>query len=562
MARTQATYGIHEYATDNNTSFDEEPFNDIDGLIFSQLSTMDFSTVGIGIGTGVSKTIAQIYEEIKDTDAYAAMSEDNQRLLKSMAESDRYKDVLLSNYVTDPVKNGIAGFTSVGENADAEQFGAVTATYTENGNTVNYLSFQSTDDSLDGWSEDVMLMSCGCTQAQADSVSYINLVGPTLTGDLVGGGHSKGGNNFEYGFLFCDEAVRSRFVAGYLYDSPGLFEALIDGNEQYEAFLAITAGHFYCPQDSVFGMMLHENENAIFVYSVESGFNEHDPYSWEISGNSFVLTEQTAVSKYINQVIDAATISMTEAERQALTAVITYVFYHCDGGNMDSVIAMFGEGWTTEDGDFCFEKCKEVCTLFLDDWMHLSLAEQVAFCHAVAVILMTMLLVGVEMEASDILVWIEEKEAVILEALEQATLLFQTYALEVQEAAKEFFYELSAEVYDVVAIFTSWWSSLLSSGKSSVIQAEYFFVDTKEMLLCAKELQTISQSAKDWNNSFWSFYKSMDATDQLLLGQKALRCKSIIGNYTTRVDACASYLEQTALEFETVEREVGNGICL
>ena len=63
------------------------------------------------------------------------------------------------------------------------------------------MAFRATNDSTDGWNEDFLMVSSQKTQAQADSATYMNIIGPTLVGELVGGGHSKGGNDFEYGYL-------------------------------------------------------------------------------------------------------------------------------------------------------------------------------------------------------------------------------------------------------------------------------------------------------------------------------------------------------------------------
>ena len=47
--REHAEYDIHSYVTDNNSTFDEEGFNDIDGLVMTQVANMDLGSCSIDI---------------------------------------------------------------------------------------------------------------------------------------------------------------------------------------------------------------------------------------------------------------------------------------------------------------------------------------------------------------------------------------------------------------------------------------------------------------------------------------------------------------------------------
>lgn len=256
----------------------------------------------------------------------------------------------------------IRGFESVGEDAYMEQFAAVTITYKQNGETYNYVSYQATNDTTDGWTEYFAMLSRTSTQAQADSAAYMNIIGEKTDGYIVGGGHSKGGNDFEYAYLFCNDDVRQRIIKGYVYDSPGLDKGIIEGNLYFGDYQDIIEGSFICPQDSIIGMLLHENENPSFVHSVEIGFNEHDPYSWEIDPNTggFVPDEQTELSRQINKALDRAVEGMSQEERDALFAFIEYAMYNNGGESLDGLGDLFAEGW-----DDLKKKVHEIWTVFL-----------------------------------------------------------------------------------------------------------------------------------------------------------------------------------------------------
>ena len=305
MGTKKASYNLLNYVEDSHSDFNDEKFNEIDGLVLSQVANMKLGDSGIDIYSGKEKTFTEIWNEMNTkgtaaNSAYKKMDDNNKELIELLAKSERFKDLSVSNFVENPVKTNVDSFSSVGEDAFMEQFAAVTITYEQDGVKYNYVSFRATDNSPEGWSEDLSMLYSLETQAQLDSKDYLNIVGKMTEGYITGGGHSKAGNDFEFGYLFCDPEIRARIVKGYVYDSPGIQEEIVSSNEFYDEYLKITNGSSICPQDSVIGQLLHENENNLFIYSVESGLNQHDPYSWEIdpTTKSFIYVEQSELSKY------------------------------------------------------------------------------------------------------------------------------------------------------------------------------------------------------------------------------------------------------------------------
>jgi len=123
--RKKANFSILNYVSDNKNSFDQQEYNSVDGLVMTQIANMQLHDCEIDIQTGNTKTVEDIY---KDAYILASLTPQEQALLKEMSNSPRYKDVILSNYVSDPVTNGISGFESIGADSNTEQFGAVTLT--------------------------------------------------------------------------------------------------------------------------------------------------------------------------------------------------------------------------------------------------------------------------------------------------------------------------------------------------------------------------------------------------------------------------------------------------
>lgn len=379
MERNQAEYNIHDYVQNNKKSFEQQEFNNVDGVVMTQIANMNLDSIGIDINSNKSLSVKELYEKMRFSSQYIGMSKDNKELLKEMAESPRYREMIVSNYVNNPVKNGIEGFESIGMDEYSEQFAAVTISYKQNGKTIHYMSFRATDGSNDGWNEDLLMIYSKKTQAQADSVAYMNIVGKQLVGDLIGGGHSKGGNDFEYGYLYCDDEVRKRIKVGYLYDSPGLQPEIIHDNKNYLELQKILEGHFICPQDSIVGQLLHENDNAIFVNSVEKGFNEHDPYSWQIDPQTemFVETQQSELSKYINRVLDKAVENMSVKEREALFTYVSYILYNgSDIEGIEGLADLFVYEWKNNEGKINYKKIANIGKVLINDWINLSPTQQ------------------------------------------------------------------------------------------------------------------------------------------------------------------------------------------
>lgn len=398
--RKKADKNLLDYVKTNGRSFDDMPFNNADGLVFTQVANMRLENSGIDLYEDGTKSLAQLYKDMQDGLAHApakrsfyAMSEDNRQLLQALAQSPRFSGVEVGSFVENPASRGIDGFPALAGEAAIEQFAAVTLTYMQKGEPVHYMAFRATDGSADGWTEDLLMLASSCTQSQEDSKNYMNVVGARLNGSLFGGGHSKGGNNFEYGYLFCADAVRSRIKAGYLYDSPGLYKGVIDKAPYDPLFQQVIRGHFLCPQDAIIGLLLHENQNASFVYSVESGLGEHDPYSWEINPETgdFQPAEQTLLSKYINDALDRSVNKMTAAEREALYAFAYYIMQSYGDsdakgrpleGGVGKIIRLFTHGWHTETGQLRLAKLGEIWQVFADDWESMSEEKQAFFLES------------------------------------------------------------------------------------------------------------------------------------------------------------------------------------
>ncbi len=274
-------------------SFAESEFNDIDNLILAQMTMINFKGI-----------VPPPFEEgrISLSDAADIFFSDSERaecslgliippetkaLFKKAAASRRFGQIKLSGYV-----NHI--------NLETEtQFSAMTYGILENG---IFVAFRGTDDTIVGWKEDFNLSFLSPIPAQSEAKRYLDGVASGFEGDIRVGGHSKGGNLAIYAAVKAEGTTKDKIVRVYNNDGPGFEREFLSSYEYEEMEDRISV---ILPKSSVVGMLFENRGEISIVDSTESGLLQHNPFSWQVIGNSFVILDQLAedgkrISKVIN----------------------------------------------------------------------------------------------------------------------------------------------------------------------------------------------------------------------------------------------------------------------
>lgn len=561
MGRTHADYNLHNYVEDNNLTFDQQGFNEIDGAVLTQIANMDLGSSGIDLYSGNQKTFAELWQGMKATDSpenkiYKSMSHENQRLIEALGNSSRYQDMSVSNFVKDPAKAGIDGFPSVGKDQYMEQFAAVTISYEQNGKTYNYVSYRATDNTCDGWAEDLAMLYSMNTQAQSDSAAYMNIIAGMKDGYITGGGHSKGGGDFEYAYLFCDEKVRDRIVKGYVYDSPGLSEEVLARTQYYKDYVRITNGSFICPQDAIVGQVLHEADNATFVHSVESGFNQHDPYSWEIdrATSTFVPDEQTWLSKYINDALDEAVANMSQTDKESFFKFVSYLLYNNGGEGLTGLGDLFVANWKNEDGSFNWGKLEEILDVLSADWNNMTLEEKDAFMNSLGTVVSALASTAYDHGKEAVVTWVNESLSAIKQKFQDAWKVAAEWLSEKKDALKDFLTNAYSSVVSGFNQIASWIRNYSAGGRYSSENPQ-IVVDTYKLRSYAQRLEAVNRRLSNVDGQMNSLYGRAGLLDLWNLMQA-----DILTGYSWRLLRCASYLNETASDFDTVETDLTNNL--
>jgi hypothetical protein len=323
-------------------TFDAVPLCEVDNLIFSKLTFMDLENILPERGSGLTMSIGEAERlhaqsnEGKRVYLGLLVPEEIQDMFRRLARCDRFRHLLLSDYV-----NTI-------DLERQEQFSAVTVFLSPD---ELYIAFRGTDDTLVGWKENFNMSHMEAVPAQRAAVDYVDEVLSRCRHKRVYiGGHSKGGNLAIYAAVHCAPEHRERIVRVYNNDGPG-FRAEMVQSAAYRAMedRIITI----IPQGSVVGRLLEHQSRYRAVKSTATGLWQHNGFSWEVLGDSFVDAEElTQESRLIEQSVKTWIAEMSEQEREQFVDALYRVLTATNATTLTELTADRGWLWKLmRDGD-------------------------------------------------------------------------------------------------------------------------------------------------------------------------------------------------------------------
>ncbi len=294
-------------------SFEASPFSEVDNLILSMLSFINYTDIvpadPLGVPVRLSECLRMHREKYPNgEDLGFIVPEEVSKLFVRAAQSVRFRDIYAAFY-----KN---------ETDDAEfmQFAAVTFILPDD---TLFVSFRGTDDSLVGWREDFNLSFMHPVRGQETAVEYLTEIAALYSGGIRTGGHSKGGHLAVYSAVFSPDSVRRRVITAYSNDGPGFMREVIDAPEFSEMESRI---YSVVPQASVIGMLLeHRGERRVIESTVSNlkGLLQHDPFSWSVRGARFVHLEGLSKQgKRTDEVLDAWLSGVSAEDRRRFTDTV------------------------------------------------------------------------------------------------------------------------------------------------------------------------------------------------------------------------------------------------
>ena len=288
----------------NDVPLSISPFNEVDNVIFSYLSYIDFRDLkedwkGFFDLRDLFRDFCEKHslEEIETTGEF---TERAPLLLKEMMEGERFSATKVGYYAEDFDKDKV------------KQFAALVFLLPDGR---NYISFRGTDKTITGWKEDFLLSCQSETAGAKEAVEYFNKIAPVLEGELILGGHSKGGNFAMYAAAFCEAEYKERIVQVYNNDGPGFREEVIQSPEFQEILPKIST---IAPQSSIIGQLLSNPAKQHVIHSTAKGILQHDAMTWEAEKDSLVSSELDELSEYTKTTLGSWLETMDDETRESL----------------------------------------------------------------------------------------------------------------------------------------------------------------------------------------------------------------------------------------------------
>lgn len=265
-------------------TFQERPFNEIDNLILAVMSYSDIDDILTEEDQMVPlPELRDRYferhtrEEVSERKTYTGPIP---LMLDSMADGARFRDTKVS------------WFHSHISNEENVQMAALTF-FLPNGTA--YVSFRGTDDTIVGWKEDFEFSYLVGTTGQREAVQYMDHL-LEVDMPIMVGGHSKGGNFAVYASAFCRQEIQDRITDVWNNDGPG-FPRSVLAEEGYQRIRDRI--HSIIPENSIVGILMHNDVEHKVIASSEKGAAQHDARSWQVVRDHFEEVDQRSLKSFI-----------------------------------------------------------------------------------------------------------------------------------------------------------------------------------------------------------------------------------------------------------------------
>ena len=263
-------------------TFEEDPLNEVDSLIFSQIAYFNFE-----IFNGRTSIEISEMENKKEIDRLVERTWDqknNKLLIRQLSHSRRFKNIVIHNPIN------IFSFD------EEQQFSAISF---ELPNNIMYISFRGTNSTFVGWKEDFNMTYLDTIPSQRSALLYLEKASKLFECDFYLGGHSKGGNLAMYAGAFFKE--QSRVLQVFNHDGPGL-NSFLKGAAEYQSVQR--KFQKFVPEASIIGMLIESGNDFLVIKSNASLFMQHNPYTWQVNGNKFhKLASVNALSDYSRRTV-------------------------------------------------------------------------------------------------------------------------------------------------------------------------------------------------------------------------------------------------------------------
>ena len=287
-------------------SFEQSELNEIDALIFCELSYIFFDGIVPDDPEAGFVTIAEAAEvfferhsSLDEIRLGELVPKEIVPLFKMAASSKRFADI------------PIAHFINIIDDETVEQFSAISF-FPDNDSV--FVAYRGTDDSITGWREDFRMAFLTPVPAQKRAEEYILKAAGDAKRIYVGG-HSKGGNLALFAALNAPDDIAKRIEKIYNFDGPGFLDNIWEGANYERIADKIST---VIPTGSIVGLLLKYDKNyRVTKSNAKNYLYQHDALTWEVEGTEFICDEDVAPEvKRANEMVGKWIYSMAPEDRR------------------------------------------------------------------------------------------------------------------------------------------------------------------------------------------------------------------------------------------------------
>lgn len=295
--------------------------NDIDKMILSRFSYLIFDKINME----KEETIESISNKMKNFENEDFNYNGDKQLITNLGKSERFKNMLVTNYVKNNDKNAEKQFSAITIHVSDEEL---------------FVSFMGTDSTIVGWKEDFNISFMKNVPSQLAGLEYVKKIAELYPSKRIRiGGHSKGGNIAVYSAVKLPKEIQERIIDVTNYDGPGFADETIKQNKNKDIIKKI---YTYIPQDSVIGRIMEHEEGYEVVLSTEKGIYQHDIYSWQVMGTNMIKIEKTTdSSERMYKAMNTWLKSTTAEQRKIFFDGVFEIFYSTSATSFSEI----SENW-------------------------------------------------------------------------------------------------------------------------------------------------------------------------------------------------------------------------
>ncbi len=292
--------------------FENKKFNEVDNVIFSLLSYLDYSHTKINENYHTLEEIGREYlrkNDYKTVRKFGIAIGEAYKLLQTVVETERYRHLIVKNYVYNAKRN--------------MQFCAMTFRLQRG---LEYIAFEGTDQLISGWREDFELACSFPVPSHLEATRYLNEHVSVFGPKVIVGGHSKGGNLALVAAMFMNRMKFQRVKKIYNNDGPGLRRAEFESNA-YQRILK--KYEHIVPHCSIVGILMH-NSNYRVVKSSKENLLGHAATTWEVVDDHFKRARRSEKSMDLERRIWGWLEKHNDADRKKMLEAVFGTIEGCD----------------------------------------------------------------------------------------------------------------------------------------------------------------------------------------------------------------------------------------